>query len=370
MCASGIGGLMRIDLQSIDREQFIVQEHLIAGEICTLITPAHIGAKWTEDNLHLRSSLWDSKGEPVSLSYRKHHNWTEQPDLIPPPKDLNEMTLVEKVDGSTLCISRYRDTIICRTRGTVDASGMANGHEIAFFKMRYPKLFDAVSDQYTIVAEWVSPENVIVIQYPEPDLYLTNIIHHHDYSYTEQNHLDRFAELVEVKRPRTYSFDSVEQMLKEVEGFKGVEGICAYYPLRGVRDNAYRKAKGSLYLSLHRFKERATLPNTLDLFMEKGCPDFIAFLSQLERDFDAECVDMVKGYAALIYQAHLNVRVGIDRVRAGVENDLIGLSRRDAALAIQAHYSALYRGVAFKMLDKREIDDKMLRKLIEHELGL
>lgn len=360
---------MRIDLSTIDREQFICQEHVIADEVCTLVTPAHIGAKWDASNLHLRSSLWNSQGELISGSYRKHHNWTEQPDLIPPPADLNEMTLVEKIDGSTLLISRYRDTIICRTRGTVDATRMANGHEIALFKERYPKLFEAASDQYTMVLEWVSPENVIVIHYPEPDLYLTNVIWHRHYDYTEQNHLDRFAEMVEVKRPRFYSFASVEQMLKEVEGFKGVEGICAYYPLRGIRDNVYRKAKGAIYLALHRFKERATMPHTLDLWFSQGKPDLVTFLSQLERDFDAECVEMVKGYAAMIYQASINVKIELSLMHTRLPM-LQSMSRRDAALWIQANIDKPRQSVAFTMLSGKPVDDKQWRKLMELHLGI
>lgn len=359
---------MRIDLLSIDREQFIVQEHLIAGEVCSLVTPQHIGCRWDDSNLHLRSSLWDSKGEPVSLSYRKHHNWTEQPDLVPPPKDLNEMTLIEKIDGSTCLISRFKDTLIIRTRGTVDATRMANGHEIALFKTRYPKLFDAASDQYTIVAEWVSPENVIVIQYPEPDLYLTNIIHHHDYSYMGQDHLDRFAEIVGVRRPRTYAFASIDDMLREVEGFKGVEGVCAYYPHKHLRDNAYRKAKGAVYCALHRFKERVTIPHLLDLFFAYGRPDLIAFLSQLERDFDYECRNAAESIATQISEAAHRVELKVSRIALFVEL-LKGLPRAEAARTILSEYAGKgVSGVAFTLLDGRMVPDKAYRQLIEAEI--
>lgn len=362
---------MRIDLSVIDREQFIVQEHLIAGEVCTLVTPQHIGTKWDESNLHWRSSLWNSQGELISASWRKHHNWLEQPDLRPAPSNLDEMTLVEKIDGSTLLISKYRDTLICRTRGTVDATRMANGHEIETFKKRYPKLFEMADERFTIVTEWVSPENVIVISYPEADLYLTGVIWHHDYSYTEQNHLDRIAEMVGVKRPRYYSFASVEQMLKEVDGFKGVEGVCAYYPLHGIRDNCFRKSKGSVYLSLHRFKERVSLPNLLDLWTELSRPDLATFQGALERDFDHECRLMADPMAVQICAADNVVVNNVAKIKDDLTTNFLDLpSRRDQALAIQLAYTDLYRGVAFKLLDNREIDDKMWRKLIEAELGL
>jgi hypothetical protein len=41
---------------------------------------------------------------------------------------------VEKLDGSTLIVSKYNGQYILRTRGTVDASKLANGFELELFK--------------------------------------------------------------------------------------------------------------------------------------------------------------------------------------------------------------------------------------------
>jgi hypothetical protein len=45
---------MKIDISSIDRESFMVHEHIIYGEVVYLVQPKHIGAKWKNDNLHFR----------------------------------------------------------------------------------------------------------------------------------------------------------------------------------------------------------------------------------------------------------------------------------------------------------------------------
>ena len=40
---------MKIDLDKVDRTQFMVHEHSLNGEIVHLIQPQHIGTKWTQD---------------------------------------------------------------------------------------------------------------------------------------------------------------------------------------------------------------------------------------------------------------------------------------------------------------------------------
>ncbi len=362
---------MRIDLQAIDREQFLVHEHIVAGESCYLVQPQHIGAKWTKDNLHFRSSLWNAQGKPVSLSWKKHFNWDEHPEIDPAPTDLSGAELMEKVDGSTLLVSRYKDTLITRTRGTVDATKMDNGDEIALFKQRYPKVFEIPPRDtgfyvdYTAVYEWVSPRNQIVIPYSEPDLYLTGLIFHADYGYLEQNTLDEMARNMGVKRPRRYSFDSITDMLAMVTAFKDVEGVCVYYN----RGQSWKKHKAAQYLALHRFKERVSLPNLLDLWEAQSCPDLPTFQATIERDFDHECRIMADPMVLQICQAAAKTESILKNVSVMVE-PLKTLSRRDAALTIQGEVGKMYQASAFLMLSNRPVDPKQRRRLIEHELGL
>lgn len=364
---------MRIDLDKIDREQFMVHEHMVAGEPCYLVQPQHIGAQWDEDNLIYRSSLWSAQGEPVSLSYKKHFNWDEKPDIDPAPTSLEGAELMQKIDGSTLLISAYNGELIIRTRGTVDATKMDNGDEIALFKTRYPALFvpyhyssgpmSGPHRHITMALEWVSPRNQIVIPYPEPDLYLTGVINHDDYSYWSQNDLDWLAPILGLKRPRRYSFDSVKDMLAAVNDFKGVEGICVYYN----RGQSWRKTKASAYLVAHRLKSvMSTLNHVLDYwFTLIPRPTTLeAFFAEMEKATDHEIAKMATLHMSRILWADRVVQRGLDMTRYLVE-PLKSLSRRDAALDIQAKHDKHYQAVAFTYLSGREIDDKQRRKLME-----
>ena len=122
---------MKLDIQKIDRTQFMVHHfHSLNGEIVHLIQPKNIGTKWTQDNKHMRSVVVNYEGEVISASFPKFTNYGENHEHFPVPNSLKHCTVVEKLDGSTLIVSKYNGQYILRTRGTVDASTMANGFEL------------------------------------------------------------------------------------------------------------------------------------------------------------------------------------------------------------------------------------------------
>jgi hypothetical protein len=135
---------MKIDLESIDKESFMVHQHKIGEHEVTLVQPIHIGATWNRGNLIFRSSVWDKEGNPVSLSFKKFFNWDEKPDIDPAPETLEGAKLLEKLDGSTLIISRYKGITVMRTRGTVDAYQQANADELTFLREKYDKFFEFI----------------------------------------------------------------------------------------------------------------------------------------------------------------------------------------------------------------------------------
>ena len=90
---------MKIEIDKIDRTQFMVHEHTLNGEIVHLIQPQHIGTKWRQDNKHMRSVVVNYEGEVISASLPKFTNWGENPDNFPVPNSLKHCTVVEKLDG-------------------------------------------------------------------------------------------------------------------------------------------------------------------------------------------------------------------------------------------------------------------------------
>ena len=358
---------MKIDIEKdIDRESFMVHEHIIAGEVVTLVQPKHIGAKWNKNNLHFRSSVWNYDGELISASFPKFFNWGEQPDLSPVPNSLKNATVVEKLDGSTLIVSKYKGQYILRTRGTVDASTMANGHELELFKEKFLKsLTHDTPDTWnvSILFEWVSPINKIVLNYgEEPDWYIVGIVNHSDYSLFTQSELDMWSKKYGFKRPVTYTFPSVDDLIKDVDTWKGKEGVCVY----SKNDQSIHKVKGADYLKCHAFRGNATFENTIEMFFEFDMPSYQDFEIKLIEKFDFECYQMVRGYISTIcdgFKEVLNIVDGMNRFT----NKIRSLStRKEQAIAVFTSYGkeSNRSSYIFTILDGKQLSKEQLKKLL------
>lgn len=360
---------MNYDLNSVDRTQFNVVPHIIAGDNCFLVTPMRMGVDWTQPNKVLRSSVWNSDGELVSAGFAKFVNWGEKPDVFPVPTSLKNAVVVEKLDGSLLIVAKYKGEYIIRTRGTVDASRMEkNGHEIELFRNTIlPKLelADMETWSFSVLFEWTSPLNKIVIDYGDvPQFKLVGRISHVDYSLWSQDSLDKLAVSVGLDRPETFSFDTAEELVASVEQWKGKEGVCVYS--KGGQE--IHKVKGADYLLKHRFKENATLENTLDLFVAYGYPQYQEFEAKLVEQFDHECFVMVHGFASTIVDAFKQVK-DIEDGMYRFALPLMKLPRKDAAAKVLQSYGITNRAnFVFTLLDGKPFGDKEYTKLMRQVL--
>ena len=355
---------MKIDLDKVDRTQFMVHEHSLNGEIVHLIQPQHIGTQWRQDNKHLRSVVVNYEGEVISASLPKFTNWGENPEHFPVPTSLKNATVVEKLDGSTLIVSKYKNQYILRTRGTVDASTMANGHELELFKSTILNKLHDNNDtwNYSIIWEWLSPINKIVLSYgDEPMWKLIGFIDHSDYSLATQDMLDLMAKKYDFLRPEIYTFTDVNDLLQNVDQWKGKEGVCVY----SKNDQTIHKVKSADYLIKHRFKSEATLENTLDLYFSYGKPSYQEFESKLTETFDYECFEMVRGYASQICDASKEVNKIVDGFKSFIDNQLKVLStRKEQAQKVISSYSESNRSsMIFSLLDGKTLTTDQHKKL-------
>lgn len=366
--------MIQYDLDAIraDSENFMVHEHFIGATPVYLIQPVHIGAKWTRDNLINRSAVATADGVPVSLSWKKFANFGEKPEVFDVPSSLDGCEAMEKIDGSTLGVSTFIEQngtshLVVRTRGTVDATKQENGWEIDFLKQKYPRAFDneiVRSGKATVIFEWYSPSNKIVLDYgDEPLLYLTGVIWHDDYRYMSQNHLDELAVMWGVLRPRRYKFDTIDQLQTAVKAFRGVEGVCLYFH----DGQEITKIKGDSYLFLHRAKsDVASIEKVVDLWSDQGYPTYQAFLDYLEKTFDFEIMVMARPMVSKICDAWKEA----EKIIHGMNNFLTpiminNVSRKDAAaLILQAYGPTNRSAMVFALLDRKPLSDDQKKKLL------
>jgi len=357
---------MKLDLTLADPENFMSHQHWIGEHPVILVQPVHIGCHWTKENMKFRSVVTDIEGNIVSASFKKFFNWGEKPHLTQPPTNLANAKLMEKLDGSTLIFSRWKGHTVIRTRGTVDARKQENGYEIDILCEKYAGFIKFLESfqttDHSYVFEWTSPSNKIVLNYgDEPDMVLTAIIGHDGYFYLPQSNLDGFAHTYGLRRPRTYSYNSVEEMQQAVQDMKGMEGICVYFH----DDQEILKVKSSHYLLCHRMKsEVSSLEKLIDLWFAQNKPSYQEFYKFVSDTFDYEIAEMCKANLSTVCDAWKDVQpilVGFNTFVEKVKN----LSRREAAEKILQAYGQTNRAsFVFALLDGKSLTNEQLKKLL------
>lgn len=356
---------MKLNQNLLDPTDFNIKECVFAGDECIWVFPKLEGVKWTEQNEILRSSIWrKSDGELISPGFKKFFNWEQLPDIHPAPTKLHQkIKVVEKLDGSCLIVSKYKGELITRTRRAL-TSHLLNGDELEkVLKVKYPKVFDNPeinSELVTLLFEWVTPTNKIVLAYPEPDLYLTGAIFHSSYTYFQQVTLDKIAQDLGVKRPKYKSYSSIEAMLTDVNALKGEEGVCVYYG----NEQHIRKVKSEWYITIHNFRNEMNLKNIVSLYQEHKMPGFDDFCAIVQNQYDYEGLLQAKSLISQICDAKRES----DKIVAGFYRFLEGiktLSRKDAADKIIGAYGQTNRAdMVFSLLDGKELNEKQWKKLL------
>jgi hypothetical protein len=357
---------MKIDLDKVDRTQFMVHEHSLNGEIVHLIQPQHIGTQWRQDNKHMRSVVVNYAGEVISAGFPKFTNYGENPDHFPVPNSLKNATVVEKLDGSLLIVSKYNGQYILRTRGTVDASTMANGFELELFKSTILNKLQDNNDtwDYSVLFEWLSPINKIVLNYgDEPSWRLIGFINHINYSLAQQDMLDAMAKKYGFDRPPTYTFSDVQDLLKDVDQWRGKEGVVVY----SKNDQMLHKCKSEWYLKLHYLKsELSNIEKVIDVWLEQGMPDYQTFYNYIFTTFDYELAEQCRGMISRICDAKKEVDMIVSGMNDFVNNRLKTLPTRklQAEQVISAYGNTNRASFLFKILDNRPLGKEEYKKLL------
>lgn len=374
---------MRIDPSILNRDQFIFRDCVIGGDECVLIFPSHLAVDWSVETLCFRSAILRKVDNLiVSAGLPKFTNLSEKPHLYPDPTGFNDWRVTTKEDGSCVIVSKHNLEPIVRTRGTVSVDQHSTGPEIHGLIAQHGILSDPLFShgEFSAIFEHNTPNCPIVIRHEKPELVLLKIIRHEDYSFVSPDIVAHYAREWRVRQPATHPFTRLEDIVETCRTLKGQEGFVLEYN-SGAN---LLKIKGLEYLKLHAFRSTVSMGNLLDLFFLYERPMIGTFLNRLEHEFDWESAQMARELVIKIGIAHTAVQSRIAQIKEHVDWKLIPietvdqlatfmskpLPRRDAALAIQAAFQPPWTAVAFKLLDNREIDDKMLRRLIEHELGI
>jgi hypothetical protein len=351
-----------------DREDFNFKDCVIAGDECWLITPKDMSTKWTDEIARFRSCIVrKSDNFVVSQGFGKFTNFGERPDFQPWDSSW-KIEARHKLDGSLLIVSKYKNELICRTRGTVDARQLPNGHEINLLIKKYPLVFslERMKDGMTYLYEWTTPSNIIVIrEHDTPTLTLLGIVENETGRYVS-HFLDTIASHLGVERPARYQYSSVEECILDVDAWRGKEGVVLYSP----DGQTLKKIKASEYCELHKLATGIkNIKQVMELFL--ASPKFTSgdqFYKYVETTLDFEIAEKIKSEIDTVVQAYNNYLIKVDNIIELVDSFRFVETRKECAMLITSRYKDWRAGYAFTLLDNREISDKILSNAVFQEL--
>jgi hypothetical protein len=359
----------------VDPEHFLIQER----EGLRLITPKKSSALadhvWTPENTHYRSRLETVAGEIVSQGFKKFMNLGQGPeglrvdavDVIAACLSGDAVATV-KMDGSLLVRSVYQGRVLLRTRGSFGYEHQENAAEVAECTARYPRLLDPTYlPEFSLLLEWVSPTNVIIMKYTQPDLILVGGIAHQDLHYLRLGDLQAIAAdlgvpLVEFFRLDQGGWTSLyESLAKDTER----EG----YVVRLHDEQILVKVKCAPYLTKHAFKYSMSAGKLVDMWLQAERPTEAGLVENLSREFDEEIVMWAMPFITNLFRWVRAVQEREDELRQEVERHR-ALPRKDFAIQMQQQLSSRDFAVAMLLWGGRSIGDQMMRRLLEEQIAV
>jgi len=357
----------------LDPEHFLIQER---GDL-RLITPkaATVFADhvWTPKNIHFRSRLETLAGETVSQGFKKFMNLGQGPEgLRVDAVDVvnacisGDALATVKLDGSLLVRSAYRGRIILRTRGAFGYQHQENAPEIDESTRRYPRLLDPLYlPDTSLLFEWVSPSNVIILKYGTSELFLVGGVRHHDLRYLRMVELQKIAASLNV--PVVEFFPLSERGWTDLYNTLASDTEREGYVIRIHNEQTLVKVKCVPYIAKHAFKYKMSTGKLIDMWFQAGRPTERVFLDSLIRQFDEETIMWALPFITSFFRTVQAVEEHAVFIRDEVERHR-ALPRKDFAIQMRQQFTPRDFSLAMLFWDNKSVQDRLLRQMLEDQL--
>lgn len=360
---------MKIDLNSVDRTLFQVEENIIlaTGTPIYFIHPNPAAViQWDKSNAHFRSSVWDKNGNLISAGFKKFFEVGENEQYAASPTEING-SIHEKIDGTLLIVSSYDGHQFIRTRGRLEIDNF-DQKEINWFK-RSLRYFDENLGSpwsHSYLFEWVSsnPNHRQVINYGiQPAFYLVGIINHEDYGLFPQLHLNSLAKSAGFRRPPQFLYTNITELKNDVETWRDKEGVV----ISSQKDQVQHKLKSKWYRAFHKLINKGSdRENIIDAWIASGYPSYHYFIEKLAYTCSDNTANNLKGEVSIICDAWKETTNIVNGMNEFVNTKLVPLSpAREVENIIQSAYGKTNRAdYVLKLYRGQKLVDDDLKKLL------
>ena len=314
------------------------------------------------DALECRGHMFevDSNREAVRLlSWTPEKFFNYQENDFTMNLDLTQVDEVyDKLDGSLISTYMIDGELKLKSKGSVSseqAIAAMNWLGHVDQAMLYHNMASLVEKGFTVVSEWTSPLNRIVIGYMEPSLRVLCVRSHEDGSYLPYDELvslfgqQNVVQRVAVDDPVAF-VASVPDMKEQIEGF-----------VVRMKNGQRFKLKTQLYQSLHFAKDSVNNPRRLfEAILDEGIDD-------LRSMFHTDVVAMMMIDQMQVKVDHLFNAMVKEVETFYTENK--SLDRKEFALKGQAEVTPMYFGLVMNLYLDKDPQFRTFMKRKYKELG-
>ena len=271
-----------------------------------------------------RGLLFDRDGKIMSRRLHKFFNVNERDETQVQHIDLGKHhTILEKLDGSMIT-AVFTDTgIRLGTKmGITDVSMQAETYIATHPQYEQFIRWARDNGNYTLIFEWCSRKQRIVVDYPEDRLVLIAARNTITGEYASLRWLQEYGEMFEVEVVKTYdgTTANMQHLIDETRAMEGGEGWVIRF------DNGHMvKVKGDWYVRIHKTKDNLLHEkNVIELLLDEKMDDAKSFMldddrkrvEEFETDFWIGVNQVVQSYDKYfeLVQSH-----SLDRKRFALE---------------------------------------------------
>lgn len=355
--------LMKLVDSNIDGKFFFNDHESLTGETFRVFS-YHIASysDWLVDGaLEARGVMFqiDDDGEMIRIVSRpmeKFFNLNENPFTM--DLDLTEtVSLMDKADGSLISTYLTEDTFALKSKTSIFSNQaiaanryIKQSENAALWEFCY----DLAMANYTVNMEWCSPDNRIVLEYPEAQLIILNIRDNTTGEYLDLAEIP-IAAYQRVKKWMVVEYDPAEAhvdgYVERVRAMKGIEGMIGR-----LSTGQSWKLKTAWYVDLHAQKDSVNVPKKLvTTILNNNHDDLYALFAddtptiERIREFESHVVRSLRASFEAIssyYTPHRHV----DRKTFAVEG-MKKLKPWEFGVAMKAYQNKTMQGVHELLVD-------------------
>lgn len=337
----------------------------------TLICPKKNNWDWEDNEKWLRSVVVDENGKVVSCGWPKFGNYGEFiNDTAALDKELvnGEVLFTEKCDGSLAIRSVINGEVIFRTRGTlfggeVDEDGKEPfGSKFKRAAQKYPHLLDPNwHSNISLLFEYVSPHNKIVLRYDFEDLIFLGFVRH-NLTIGKWCEVRKIAEEGNLRLVKTHELPREPQQLLEVIKTWEDEGVV----VRCCDSQVMVKVKSASYLCKHRLISNMTynfVIELIDMAQVKNEDQFVEELKKNGLDFETiqEGIVFYKRYEQAVQKFEAQV-LDAHKLFESFYTDAVDAERRKQFATLACKQVGIVRPLMFAFYDGKDKPIHQLRK--------